>query len=60
MSDDQRSQESSTLGILHGHVPLMALLGTGTLRIDRGGVHHKVGERIEHHSPASAWTPPRS
>jgi F-type H+-transporting ATPase subunit epsilon len=26
-----------SLGILRGHAPLMALLGTGTLRIDRGG-----------------------
>ena len=26
-----------SLGILKGHAPLMALLGTGTLRIDRGG-----------------------
>jgi F-type H+-transporting ATPase subunit epsilon len=25
------------MGILKGHVPLMALLGTGTLRIDSGG-----------------------
>jgi len=25
------------LGILKGHAPLMALLGTGTLRIDQGG-----------------------
>ncbi len=26
-----------SLGILRGHAPLMALLGTGTLRIDQGG-----------------------
>jgi F-type H+-transporting ATPase subunit epsilon len=25
-----------SLGILHGHAPLMVLLGTGTLRIDHG------------------------
>ena len=25
------------LGVRHGHAPLMALLGTGTLRIDRCG-----------------------
>jgi F-type H+-transporting ATPase subunit epsilon len=25
-----------SLGILRGHAPLMALLGTGTLRIDHG------------------------
>ena len=28
---------NGSLGILRGHAPLMALLGTGTLRIDRGG-----------------------
>jgi len=28
---------TGSLGILRGHAPLMALLGTGTLRIDRGG-----------------------
>jgi len=27
---------NGSLGILHGHAPLMALLGTGTLRIDNG------------------------
>jgi F-type H+-transporting ATPase subunit epsilon len=28
---------NGSLGILRGHAPLMALLGTGTLRIERGG-----------------------
>ena len=28
---------NGSMGILRGHAPLMALLGTGTLRIDRGG-----------------------
>lgn len=28
---------NGSLGILRGHAPLMALLGTGTLRIDSGG-----------------------
>jgi F-type H+-transporting ATPase subunit epsilon len=28
---------NGSLGILRGHAPLMALLGTGTLRIDHGG-----------------------
>ena len=28
---------NGSLGILRGHAPLMALLGTGTLRIDQGG-----------------------
>ena len=27
---------NGSLGILRGHAPLMALLGTGTLRIDHG------------------------
>jgi len=27
---------NGSMGILKGHAPLMALLGTGTLRIDRG------------------------
>ena len=27
---------TGSLGILRGHAPLMALLGSGTLRIDRG------------------------
>ena len=27
---------TGSLGILRGHAPLMALLGTGTLRIDHG------------------------
>jgi F-type H+-transporting ATPase subunit epsilon len=27
---------NGSLGILRGHAPLMALLGTGTLRIDQG------------------------
>jgi len=28
---------NGSLGVRHGHAPLMALLGTGTLRIDQGG-----------------------
>ena len=28
---------NGSLGILRGHAPLMALLGTGTLRIEHGG-----------------------
>jgi F-type H+-transporting ATPase subunit epsilon len=28
---------NGSLGILRGHAPLMALLGSGTLRIDHGG-----------------------
>jgi F-type H+-transporting ATPase subunit epsilon len=28
---------NGSLGILRGHAPLMALLGTGTLRIEAGG-----------------------
>ena len=32
---------NGSLGILRGHAPLMALLGTGELRIDRGGKHEK-------------------
>ena len=28
---------NGSLGVRHGHAPLMALLGTGTLRIDAGG-----------------------
>ena len=28
---------NGSLGVRHGHAPLMALLGTGTLRIDSGG-----------------------
>jgi len=28
---------NGSLGILRGHAPLMALLGTGTLRIERAG-----------------------
>jgi F-type H+-transporting ATPase subunit epsilon len=28
---------NGSMGILKGHAPLMALLGTGTLRIDAGG-----------------------
>ena len=30
---------TGSLGILRGHAPLMALLGTGTLRIDSGREH---------------------
>ena len=32
---------NGSLGILRGHAPLMALLGTGTLRIDRGSTQQK-------------------
>jgi len=31
-----RACGTGSLGILRGHAPLMALLGTGTLRIDHG------------------------
>jgi len=31
-----RQRVTGSLGILRGHAPLMALLGTGTLRIDHG------------------------
>ena len=49
---------NGSLGILRGHAPLMALLGTGTLKIKRGaGAAFRGGSGGGHQPPASSLRP---